>query len=263
MHLSSIRPPVAFRVAAIVAPALWWLVSSSAPLSASSAPIAPPVLQGGSRLEIASPLPNSEVRGTIQIIGTAIDTSFRYYELHWAPDPPVGDLWTPVQDPVSQQVQDGVLGIWDTTVVPDGLYLIRLRLVRNDDLTLKVEIRVQVSNATPTPRPTQTPLPSPTPLPGTATPGPSPTPLIWQPPTRTPRPTAGPGTPTSTPVGPDPAESPFRPERLREAMCNGMWIAVGVFVALGIYGSLRSAMRRPFRIWWWRFTNWLRDRLER
>lgn len=219
--------------------------------------------QTGSRVEIASPSANTVVRGVVQITGTAIDPNFRHYELDWAPDPPVNDSWTPVQPPVAQQVQNGILGVWDTTTVPDGLYLIRLRLVRHDELTLELQVRVQVSNATPTPRPSSTPLPTPTPRPGTPTPGPSPTPLIWQPPTRTPRPTAGPGTPTVTPVGADSELSPFNPARLRSAACSGAWLTLLAFVALGVYGSLRGAARGPLRVWWWRFLSWLRDRGRR
>jgi hypothetical protein len=228
-----------------------------------------PVGQGTSRVEITSPAPSAVVRGTILVEGTAIDTDFRYYRLDWAPDPPVGGVWNPIQPPVAQQVRDGVLGLWDTTAVPDGLYLIRLQIIRNDALVPEVQVRVQVANATPTPSPSPTPPPTSTPPPGTATPGPSPTPLIWQPPTRTPRPTEGPGTPTATPSGPDPANSPFRPERLRGASCTGVWITLGVFVSLGLYSLIRTAVRGQLRVAWWRFrrdtlgplfARWRRDR---
>ncbi len=252
--LVAARAPVLIALVWCVA-----LAAASAPVRASDG-AAPSGQQGISRIEIASPAVNSVVRGAIQITGTAVDPNFRQYELDWAPDPPVGDAWTPIQPPVAQQVQDGILGVWNTATVPDGLYLIRLRLIRTDELTLEREIRVQVVNATPTPRPTHTPLPSPTPLPGTATPGPSPTALIWQPPTRTPRPTAGPGTPTATLVGPDPAQSPFHPERLRQAACSGLWITLGAFLALGLYGATRFAVRRPLRVVGWRLANWLRNR---
>ncbi len=200
---------------------------------------------------IAEPQDGDVLIGTVLIYGTAADANFRYYVLEYIPDPVLSGMdWVPLQPPVAQQVSDGVLALWDTTTLPDGHYRLRLRVVRGDGSAIDDEVLVQIVNATPTPTPTVRPTATLTPTPGTPTPGPSPTPLIWQPPTRTPRPTATPGGPTPTPLPLPEADSPLRPERLRQAALDGVKMALGVFAALGIYSLLRAAWRGELRSGW-------------
>jgi hypothetical protein len=142
-----------------------------------------------------------------------------------------------------------VLGAWDTTLLADGPYLLRLEVVRQDETTQSTLIQVMVINATPTPLPTLPPTPTPT---TTPTAGPTPTPLIHQPPTRTPRPTMTPGGPTPTPR-PSRRSSPFDSAQLRSAACNGVYITLAAFALLGLYVGLRKAARGRVRIWWYRF----------
>jgi hypothetical protein len=209
---------------------------------------------GETVVQITTPAQNDRVSGVVMIIGTVIDPNFVFYQLEYALEPIVGDpIWLSLQPPVTQQVRDGVLGIWDTTLVADGRYLVRLQLARADGTLVEYVLRVEVANATPTPTPTVTPSPTPTPLPGTPTPGPSPTPLIWQPPTRTPRPTATPGGPTLTPTPFDVNDSPLDPDRLRGAAWTGVKIALGVFGFLALYSLLRAAVRGQLRVLLWRF----------
>lgn len=217
-------------------------------------PVAPQEDTRGGRVELIQPLSNQILVGTIQIIGTALSPDFDHYELAWSSDPALNEgSWQPVQPPVFQQVSGSILGVWDTTRVPDGQYLIRLRMVRLDETLLETHVRVQVANATKTPTATMTPRPTSTLLPGPATVGPSPTPLIQQPPTRTPRPTQTPGGPTSTPMSLSDADSPFRPDRLRGAACNGVIWTFAAFLALGIYGIIRTARRGRLWIAWRNF----------
>lgn len=200
---------------------------------------------------ISAPELDAELSGTIQISGAAVDPAFMQYELAYAPDPPTGDdTWRPIQPPIAQQVQGGVLGAWDTTLVPDGVYQIRLRVIRQDGTALDDQVRVRVTNATPAPTPTETALATPTVAPPTATPGPSPTSLIWQPPTRTPRPSMTPGGPTSTPRPFAAADSPFTPERLSVAAWNGVLAGLAVFVGLALYLIFRLAVRGELRSGW-------------
>ena len=206
-----------------------------------------------SRVEILRPASSEVVSGNVQITGTAIDPAFKHYEVAWAFDPAINDLWQDIQPPVSQQVRDGVLAVWDTTALPDGLYLLRLRLVRIDDTFLETQVRVQIVNATSTPIPTEVPTATITPLPGPPTTGPSPTPLIQQPPTRTPRPSQTPGGPTATPTPAILEDSPFQPRRLQAAACTGVWVTAGVFVLLGAYGMIRAAVRGQLRARLWSF----------
>jgi hypothetical protein len=89
---------------------------------------------------ITSPSGGESVRGEVTIMGTATDPSFEKYEMHYGPDP-----WIPIgENPYSEQVTDGELGVWDTTEVNDGSYTLRLRIVRTDgnydDYTVSVEV---------------------------------------------------------------------------------------------------------------------------
>jgi hypothetical protein len=201
--------------------------------------------------KITSPVLDTEIAGLAQIAGTAVDPAFVQYELAYALDPPTGEeSWQPIQPPIAQQVVDGILGAWDTTQVADGVYQIRLRVVRTDGTTLDDQVRVRVINATAIPTPTETPVASPTEPPPTATAGPSPTSVIWQPPTRTPRPSMTPGGPTPTPRPFAIENSPFTPDRLSAAAGNGFLIGLAAFVGLALYLIIRLALRGELRSGW-------------
>lgn len=222
----------------------------STPVAARAMPSAQAEI---SEVEIISPAGDQVISGVAQIVGTAIDSAFYQYELEYAAEPIEDESWTPIQPPIGQQVRESILGAWDTTQVQDGIYHIRLRVVRYDGSTVDDQVRVQVVNATATPLPTPLPTFTPTPPPGTATPGPSPTPLIWQPPTRTPRPTETPGGPTPTPTRVSLEDSPFHPSRLRRAASTGVLLTLGVFGLLAVYALMKAALRGQLRSWWWRF----------
>lgn len=215
----------------------------------------PPRDTRGGRVEIISPKAGDTIQGAIQIVGTALSPEeFNHYELAWAPDPAIGeDAWQDIQPPVAQQVLSNVLGLWESTIVPDGRYLLRLRMVRGDGTHLETQVRILVANATITPTFTASPTFTNTPPAGPATAGPSPTPLIQQPATRTPRPTQTPGGPTATPIAVMGADSPFRPANLRLAACQGAVFTAIFFLGIGLYGLGRTAARGQLRVTWWRF----------
>jgi len=224
------------------------LLAAAAPMQAAHAGQSPQ--EGESLAIITEPQENDVLTGTVLIYGTAAGADFRFYQLEYIPDPAPSDTpWTSIQPPVAQQVNNGVLGLWDTTALADGRYLLRLRVMRGDGSEIGDAVSVRIVNATATPTPTLRPTATITPTPGTPTPGPSPTPLIWQPPTRTPRPTVTPGGPTPTPLPPK-ADSPLRPDRLRQAALDGIKIALGAFGALGIYSLMRAAQRGELRSGW-------------
>jgi hypothetical protein len=206
------------------------------------------------RAKIDAPSMDTFESGTIQITGTATDPAFLEYDLDFTADPPVGaEGWQPVQPPIAQQVQDGVLAAWDTSVVSNGKYWIRLRVVRQDGSAIEDKVRVRVVNVTATPILPQI-IPTLTAAePVGAPPGPAATMSIWQPPTRTPRPTMTPGGPTPTLRTFDPGDSPFRPELLQQAAWNGLLMGVGAFVLLGGYALMRAAVRGETRGGWRQF----------
>jgi hypothetical protein len=189
------------------------------------------------------PVDGSTISGTIQISGTVIDPAFQYYELAYATSSQANSAWTSLQPPVAQQVQGGILGLWDTTQVADGAYSLRLRLIRQDGSNLDAVIGIQITNASPTPLPTIVPVLTPTAFIILPTAGPSPTPLIIQPPTRTPLPTVTPGGPTPTPAALFEPGTPFDTGMLTLAACYGSLAAIAVFIALALYQVWRASRR--------------------
>ncbi len=140
---------------------LVWLAQAATPTAAGRS--TSPSLQAMSR--IASPGENGVVRGTVPIVGSALDPQFWKYEVHYATEPNPREQWVTIGGLHETAVQDGLLETWDTTITPDGKYTLRLRVVDRTGNYREVFVRgVLVSNAAPTetPRPTNTPQPTPT-----------------------------------------------------------------------------------------------------
>lgn len=174
---------------------------------------------------ITSPADGVTVRGPLTLEGAATAANFAHYQIE------VGlgtgpQAFAVIHGPVNQIVEQGVLGVFDTTQVENGPYTLRLVVFDQTGGATEARTRVLVDNppATPTPTPTPTPtvtatapLPTDTPTatatlppPDTATPPPTDTPpatptLPTELPTNTP--TVLP--PASvTPPGAGPAEQP-------------------------------------------------------
>jgi len=80
------------------------------------------------KISISSPGQNSFIRGQTQISGSAfMEENFQKYELFYAPvdDPANKTLITSSSVPI----QDGFLGVLDTSYLPDKMYLILLKVV--------------------------------------------------------------------------------------------------------------------------------------
>ncbi|MGC8836975.1 MAG: hypothetical protein ACP5UM_01045 [Anaerolineae bacterium] len=218
-------------------------VALGVPLAVHAGPAQEPPGQGTVAV-ITSPKDNAILRGRVVITGSADDPNFWKYEVHYAREP-VAENWVLIGTVHEQPVLNGVLETWDTTLVPDGAYSLRLRVVRRDGNYDEWYVRgLSVANAQPTETPTPvveatpTPTITPTPLP------PTPTVVIEQPvvPTPTPRPTPTPG-PLLPP--PEQASSPaaaFNPAKLGGAFCYGALLAVGAFVAIGVLALVRKLL---------------------
>lgn len=193
---------------------------------------ASPSLQAMSR--IASPEENQVVRGVVPIVGSALDPQFWKYEVHYATEPNPREAWVSIGGVHEAAVQDGLLETWDTTVIPDGAYTLRLRVVDKTGNYREVFVRgVQVGNAAPTetPIPADTPVPVPT---GTATPAATPTFII---------PTSPLAQPSVTPTLARPTQSAF-PDVLdvnawRQSLCLGAQLMAGLLVVIGLIFLLR------------------------
>jgi len=124
---------------------------------------------------IVQPEQDAPVRGDVQIIGTAVHPQFDHYELHYAPWPlPSDQAWVFIPDGHPNQQPLGLLGTWDSRSVPDGTYVLRVRVVKPDSNYQESDLRrVLVVNTrqveTPTPVVTEAPTQAPVELPPTPT----------------------------------------------------------------------------------------------
>lgn len=101
-------------------------------------------------VNVTSPEGLSELSGTVEVRGTVNPTNLRGYFLEVAPSNqnPNSATWTPVTLGSGRPVTDGVLGEWDTTLLPDGSYTLRLRVVLTNGDTQTVLVRpLIVANA--------------------------------------------------------------------------------------------------------------------
>ncbi len=144
---------------------------------------------------IAQPEQDAQVRGVVQLVGTATHAQFQRYELYYASGPnPADNAWIFIgPDAHFQQQPLGLLGTWDSRAVPDGTYVLRVRVVKKDGNYVDSEPRrVVVANAKPaeTATATVTPTSSTSPTPAATLPPPTPVTVATVPPAG--RATAGP-----------------------------------------------------------------------
>lgn len=206
---------------------------------------------------ITAPLDGAPVFGTITISGTAANPQFQSYRLDYLSINEAGAQWQPISRQINQQVNNGILGQWDTTPVKDGLYDIRLRVILRTATVLEAFVRnVKVQNQTPTALPTLPPPPSNTPMP---TEGASPTPLVQQPPSATPRPATAFTLPTATPRAIAPTLPNLAPTAaptvldtptatlsgaaVWNSICSGALLALIGFAIFGGIAFLRARLR--------------------
>lgn len=107
--------------------------------------VQPPEPSAG--VEIASPALYSFLRGEVTVTGTAAGDGFRFYQLL------VGQglnpqTWLQVGEDGTFPVTGGQLGRWDTTGL-EGLYTIRLLVVREEQTLEMATIQVTVDNTAP------------------------------------------------------------------------------------------------------------------
>lgn len=219
-----------------------------APFRGGRVALAAPLAQ--TLAQIASPRDQAEVRGLVPVEGSATHPQFQKYEVHFGPEPNSGDQWTPIGgSPFTVPVVQGRLGLWDTTIIPDGVYSLRLRVVRLDGNYDEYFVRgVRVVNTRPLATPTpEGPVDTPTPRGPTAVPTPTPTiviavPVVESP---TPRPSDTP-LPTVPPTAtPEPMNLPF--QSVSDAACWGVGATAALFVGIGLLFALKSSLAALFR----------------
>lgn len=143
-------------------------------------------------IAITSPALGEAIRGEVTITGTTDVLGFTSSQLDFSYASNPTDTWFALQTS-TQPVADSSLAVWDTTLISDGDYMIRLRVFVEDGTFQDIMVPVKVQNDTPivTPTPVITPTPNkldaqlPTPFLVAA----SPTPTLTPRPTPTPLPT--------------------------------------------------------------------------
>jgi len=197
---------------------------------------------------VTSPRDGAQLTGAVQISGTATDPKFDHYELAWALQS-APDNWQLIAT-VQNQVTNGSLGVWDTAPLQPGVYLLRLRVVREGDRVVEAIVRdLSINQSTPTPAPSPTapigPTIPPPPTQGVITA--TPTVLIVQPPTSTPQVTAT-SKPGAVAVS-TPSSGPRIPAiqvnfaSFGQAFCSGALYTALVFLVWGMIWSTREIVR--------------------
>ena len=92
---------------------------------------AAPQRQGADIAQITAPTEGQALAGLVTISGSANHPEFARYELAYGPDPNPNDAWQPFAEG-NQPVDNGTLGTWNTSVIADGQYALRLRVIRKD-----------------------------------------------------------------------------------------------------------------------------------
>ncbi len=224
-------------------------------LLAWPAQAAPPAQE--SQAAITSPVDGQEIAGTLTVSGSASHPQFTRYELAFGPDPNPKDAWQ-VFSENNQPVANNVLGLWNTTSVADGTYMLRLRVVRKDSnyseaVVRGLAVRNQQPTKTPTPAaPAPTFEPEATQAPAAEVAAPVSTPiLVEQPPTSVPAAVLprGTGSPSggNTTRGSTDSASPLIGDLLKSACLGGIVWSFGLFGLLGVIQTGRYGYKQILR----------------
>jgi len=111
------------------------------------------------RIEISQPRPGQALQGSVRILGSTNIRNFGHSELDFAYQNNPTDTWFHLAES-DQGVVNELLAVWDTTIITDNNYQLRLTVTTRDNQThiYKVE-GLRVRNYTPIE--TDTPQPAP------------------------------------------------------------------------------------------------------
>jgi hypothetical protein len=192
--------------------------------------------------QITSPETNAELHGVVPIVGSASVPNFKFYKIEFGVGPSPNQ-WAILGSLHETSVVNGQLEVWDTTRLPDGVYSLRLQVVKKDGNYDEFFVRqLVIANSRPTP--SATPAETPTLM------GVTPTPIsvITPQATSTVRiiaPTAGLTKPSPTPTIVRRVQTeklPIEPRSWGQAFCFGAAAMGVVFVVLGIVFGLRRLL---------------------
>ena len=175
---------------------------------------------------ITSPVPDELLRGQVTITGKVDVPSFLSAQLDFAYASDPTDTWFTIQT-FSQPLADSSLALWDTTLITDGDYILRLRVNFEDGAFQEVTVPIKIGNDV---LPTQTPEPTATPDQDTII---VPTPFLLA---ASPTPTDLPR-PTPTALSANPAS--LRQNQIYASLGRGALVILGLFTLAGLIIRVR------------------------
>lgn len=187
-------------------------------------------------VRITSPQMNAEVRGKVLINGRTALPEFDYYKVEFGIGPQPAD-WAIVGEIHKGPVADGLLETWDTTALPDGMYSLRLRVVKPDGNYEEHFVpQIKIMNSVPTETPTATISPT---LPPTIAIAETYTPAVS-------KPTAALAQPTPTPTLARPTRTTASPlgdiKEFGNAILLGAAAMGVIFVLVGLILAIRRVL---------------------
>ena len=212
---------------------------------------AAPQSQGQAIAQIASPAEGQTLTGLVAVSGSADHPEFARWELAYGPDPNPNDAWQPFATG-DQPILNGTIGTWNTGVIADGQYALRLRVIRKDSNYDEAFVRgLQVSNSAPVGTPTSIPPAATFPaeqstFTAAEAAQPAATIMVEQPPTNVPE---APAARTSQPQTNAAARrnaaaaASFDARQFGSACLNGAIITAGLFVVLGVIQAGRWGVK--------------------
>lgn len=100
-------------------------------------------------ITIASPIAGQVVQGAVTVTGTNAMPGFAYAEVSFSYAIDTTGTWFLITR-IDQPIETGTLAIWDTTLITDGDYTLRLQVTLTDGTTHEVTVpNLRVRNYTP------------------------------------------------------------------------------------------------------------------
>lgn len=226
---------------------------------------------------ITQPADGDTISGVVEVVGTAVHPDYLRYELAFRQQDVAGADWIVFAEG-SQQVTEGVLAVWNTTVgrdiaspiFPDGRYQLRLRVVKTDfnyDEYFVTDLTIQNDGPTPTPTPDETAVAltatanaipaQPTGSNESSFQQPTPLPSLTPFPTPSPPPTVVGETPTPGQQDAEAGEGGLigqleavETDRVGTAFWLGMRVTGGLFLIGAAYLLLRKVARWLWHFYW-------------
>lgn len=173
---------------------------------------------------LKNPTPGKALQGTIMISADINVEGFISAEVSFSYTNDLRDTWFLIQE-IQELAEDDMIAEWDTTIITDGEYTLRLTVITEQDQYISYVTGLRVRNYTPIETSTPTPI-SPQETANTLSP------------LRTTTETSTQVSLTPTPLPPNPAQ--LTTDDVTMSVGIGVALAVGTLILFGIYLFLRN-----------------------